>query len=130
MSTLKHGDLLAALAELPPMKLESFSVTLGVPKRIIDEARENYRGNVYRIKSDAMSWWLANAEIISWDAVARALESPGVDERNLAREIRRSRSGGIIRIINVLFLRHQELKTDAGGRHESIHRQPAIIFIW
>ena len=94
MSALKHGDLLAALVELPPMKVENFSVTLGVPKRIIDEARENHRGNVYRVKSDSVSWWLANAEIISWDAVARALESPGVDERNLARKIR-SKYGGV-----------------------------------
>ena len=94
MSTLKHGDLLTALAELPATKVESFSIALGVPKRIVVEARENQRGNVYGIKSDVMSWWLANAEIISWDAVARALETPGVDERNLARRIR-SKYGGI-----------------------------------
>ena len=93
MSTLMHGDLLAALVELPAKKVEHFSITLGVPKRIIDEARENYPHNVGCIKSEALSWWLAN-ETSSWDAVARALESPGVDERNLARKIR-SKYGGI-----------------------------------
>ena len=93
MSTLNHGNLLAALVELPAKKVESFSLTLGVPKRIIDEARENHRGNVYRIKSDAMDWWLAN-ETTSWDAVTTALETPGVDERNLAKKIR-SKYGGM-----------------------------------
>jgi hypothetical protein len=93
MSTLKHGDLLAALVELPAKKVESFSLTLGVPKRIIDEARENHPLDVARIKSDAIDWWLAN-ETTSWDAVAKALESPGVDQRNLAKEIR-SKYGGM-----------------------------------
>ena len=80
MSTLKYlRDLLAALVELPAKKVESFSLTLGVPKRIIDVARENHPHDVGRIKYDAMNWWLAN-ETASWDAVARALEAPGVDE--------------------------------------------------
>ena len=88
-----HGDLLTALIELPAKKVERFSLALGVPKRIIDEARENHPHDVDRIKSDAMSWWLAN-KTASWDAVAKALETPGVDERNLARKIR-SQYGGI-----------------------------------
>ena len=95
MSTLKDGDLLVALVELPANKVENFSLALGVPKRIINEARENYPHEVGRVKSDAMSWWLANADEISWDAVAKALETPGVDERNLAKKIR-SKYGGII----------------------------------
>ena len=82
-----HGDLLAALVELPAKKVERFSLTLGVPKRIIDEARENHPHDVGRIKSEAISWWLAN-ETTSWDAIATALETPGVDERNLAKKIR------------------------------------------
>ena len=88
-----HDDLLTALVELPAKKVERFSLALGVPKRIIDEARENHPHDVSRIKSDAMSWWLAN-ETASWDAVAKALETPGVDERNLARKIH-SQYGGI-----------------------------------
>ena len=107
MSTLKYlRDLLAALVELPAKKVESFSLTLGVPKRIIDVARENHRHNVGRIKFDAMDWWLAN-ETASWDAVARALEAPGVDERNLAREIR-SKYGGMEgnNFIVIIICRH------------------------
>jgi hypothetical protein len=84
---LKHGDLWTALVELPARKVESFALALGVPQTIVDEARENHPHNVGRIKSDTMSWWLAN-ETASWDAVATALESRGVDERNLSRKIR------------------------------------------
>ena len=93
MSTLMHGDLLAALVELPAKKVERFSLALGVPKRIIDEARENYPHDIGRIKSEAISWWFAN-KTASWEAVTKALETPGVDERNLAIKIR-SQHGGI-----------------------------------
>ena len=87
-----HGDLLAALVELSAKKVERFSLALGVPKRIIDEARENHPHDIGRIKSDAMSWWLAN-KTACWDAIARALETPGVDERNLAIKIRSQYAG-------------------------------------
>jgi hypothetical protein len=93
MSTLECCDLLAALVDLPAKKVERFSIALGVPKRIVDEARENHPRDVGRVKSDTMDWWLAN-KAASWDAVARALETPGVDERNLAKKIR-SKYGGV-----------------------------------
>ena len=89
---LKLGDLLSALAELAPSKIERFATTLGVPKRVIEETEANHPRDVYRVLSDAMSWWIANEEEISWEAVAAALEVTGVDERNLARQIRANQS--------------------------------------
>ena len=87
MTTLKRGDLLAALAELPPSKVERFAIALGVPKRVIEESQANHPREVHRMKSDALSWWVANEEA-SWEGVATALEATGVDERNLAKHIR------------------------------------------
>ena len=86
---LKHHALVAALAELPPGKVERFAIALGVPKNVIDESRINHPRDISRVKSDALSWWIANEEA-SWDAVARALEATGVDERNLAKQVRSS----------------------------------------
>ena len=88
LSTPSHGDLLTALAELPPKKVERFAISLGVPKRVIDESQTNYPHDVYRVKSDALSWWVANIEGASWEGVATTLEAKEVDERNLARQIR------------------------------------------
>ena len=84
----KIGDLLAALAYLPPKKVERFAITLRVPKRIVEESRVNHPSDISQIKSDALSWWIANADDLTWEAIAKALESPGVEERNLAKKIR------------------------------------------
>ena len=88
--TPKHGDLLAALADLPPRKVEKFAIALGVPKNVVEESQINNPKDIYRVKSDALDWWIRNKNV-SWEAVARALEAKGVDERNLAKGIRSSR---------------------------------------
>ena len=85
--TPKHGDLLAALADLPPRKVEKFAIALGVPKNVVEESQINNPKDIYRVKSDALDWWIRN-DNASWEAVAKALETKGVDERNLAERIR------------------------------------------
>lgn len=88
VETPKHGDLLAALADLPPSKVERFAIVLDVPKNVVEESKINHPHDcVYHVKSDALSWWIAN-ETTSWEAVAKALEAKEVDERNLAKKIR------------------------------------------
>ena len=87
--TPKHGDLVAALADLPPRKVEKFAIALGVPKNVLEESQINHPKDIYRVKSDALDWWIRN-ENASWEAVTKALEAKGVDERNLARRIRSS----------------------------------------
>ena len=37
--TPKHGDLVAALADLPPRKVEKFAIALGVPKNVLEESQ-------------------------------------------------------------------------------------------
>ena len=85
--TPKHSDLLAALSDLPPSKVERFAFGLGVPKNVVEESQINNPKDIYRVKSDALDWWIRN-ENASWDSVAKALEAKGVDERNLAGRIR------------------------------------------
>ena len=92
--TPEHRDLLSSLAKLPSSKVGKFAIALGVPKNVIDEFQTNHPKDVYRVKSEALSWWIANEEA-SWEAVARALEATGVDERNLAICIRSSH--GLVR---------------------------------
>ena len=87
--TPKHGDLLVALADLPPRKVEKFAIALGVPKNVVEESQINNPKDVYHVKSDALDWWIRN-ENASWEAIAKALEAKGVDERNLAKRIRSS----------------------------------------
>ena len=82
-----HSDLLAALSKLPPSKVEKFAFALGVPKNVVEESRVNHPHDIFRVKSDALNWWIAN-EKTSWEAVAKALEAKGVDERNLSEGIR------------------------------------------
>ena len=80
---------MSALAELPPSKVEKFAIALGVPKKVIEETQTNYPRDVHRVLS---SWLIANEEGAAWEAVAAALEATGVDERNLARQIRVNQS--------------------------------------
>ena len=84
--------MLSALSELPPSKAEKFAIALGVPKRVVKETQTNYPRDVHCMLSNAMSWLIANEEGASWEAVAAALEATGVDERNLARQIRVNQS--------------------------------------
>ena len=58
--TPKHGDLLAALADLPPRKVEKFAIALGVPKNVVEESQINNPKDIYRVKSDALDWWIRN----------------------------------------------------------------------
>ena len=87
--TPKHGDLVGVLADLPPRKVEKFAIALGVPKNVVEESQINHPKDIYRVKSDALDWWIRN-ENASWEAVTKALEAKGVDERNLAKRIRSS----------------------------------------
>ena len=96
---LKHDALVTALAELPPGKIERFAIALGVPKRVIETSRINNPHDIDRVKSDTLSWWVANEEA-SWEAVANALEATGVDERNMAKQVRSSHGIHVNGIIN------------------------------
>ena len=84
----QYREFLAALAELPPTKVERFAIALGVPNRVIEESGLNHPGSIYRVKSDALKWWIRNADDRTWEAIAKALESTEVEERNLAKKIR------------------------------------------
>ena len=90
--TPKHGDLVAAVADLSPRKVEKFAIALGVPKNVVEESQINNPKDIDRVKLDALDWWIRN-ENASWEAIAKALEARGVDERNLAKRIRSS--GGL-----------------------------------
>ena len=92
VDTPKHDELLEALAELPADKVERFAIALGVPRNVVKESRMNNPHDIVLVKSDSLSWWIANKEP-SWEAVARALETKTVDERNLAKQIRGVFSG-------------------------------------
>ena len=85
--TPEHRDLLVALADLSPRKVEKFAISMGVPMRILEESQVNHPNDVSRLKSDVLYWWIRN-ENASWEAVAKALEAKGVDEQNLAKSIR------------------------------------------
>ena len=87
--TPQHGDLVAAVADLSPRKVEKFAIALGVPKNVVEESQINNPKDIDRVKLDALDWWIRN-ENASWEAVAKALEAKGVDERNLAKRIRSS----------------------------------------
>ena len=87
--TPKHGDLVAAVADLSPRKVEKFAIALGVPKNVVEESQINNPKDIDRVKLDALDWWIRN-ENASWEAIAKALEARGVDERNLAKRIRSS----------------------------------------
>ena len=80
--TLDFHSLAVALAELPDDKTEMFAVALKVPTRITT----NCEGS--RLLA-ALRYWIDNSEDVSWEAIAKALEVPRVDQRNLARKIRK-----------------------------------------
>ena len=85
--------LLRELAELSPTKVEVLSTALDVPKRVFEQSQINHPRDARRWKSEVVDWWVRNKDV-SWEALAAALESPEVDERNLARQIRRRYSKG------------------------------------
>ena len=87
-ATPELRDLLAAVANLSLAKVVRFAVALGVPSRVVDESKQTHPSDVYLVKYDILRWWIDNAEEDTWEAIATALESAGVDERNLAKQIR------------------------------------------
>ena len=92
-STPSCNALLRELTDFPPNKVEVLSTALDVPRRVFQQSQINHPREARRWKADVVDWWVRNKEV-SWEALAAALESEEVDERNIARQIR-SRYGGL-----------------------------------
>ena len=86
-SHLQHRDLVISLVNLPPDKVHVFAAILDVPTAVIKEAEQNHPFDFQRVKSDIL-YWVANNKRVTWEDIAIALEVRGVDEGNLADEIR------------------------------------------
>lgn len=85
--SLTHGDLVVSLVGLPPRKVHVFATVLNVPTQVIKVAEQNHPNDSERVKSEIF-FWIANNKRITWEDVASALERQGVDQRNLAEEVR------------------------------------------
>ena len=85
-AALQLNDLLSALVDLPANKIVQFALALGVPKKVTTMAESNFPKDVDRVKIECLSWWLGNCDV-SWEAIANALKTLLVDEKNLAEEI-------------------------------------------
>ena len=83
----KLNTLLPALAKLPADKILQFALALGVPDTTVGTAEINHQKDADRVKMESLKWWLNNSDDISWMAIARALVTEGVDQRNLAKKI-------------------------------------------
>ena len=81
------SNLLPVLADLPADKIFQFAIALGVPETVIRTAETNRQGDVDRVKLECLQWWISNSDDITWEAISRALETRGVDQKNLARRI-------------------------------------------
>ena len=66
---------------------------LGVPNYQLNNMEKNFPRDNVRCKSEMLSYWFRNAEELSWDVIADALEKIG--HRNLANEIRGVPSDGM-----------------------------------
>ena len=62
-------------------------VQLGIPEHQLNEFESNYP-EARRRFSELISYWPKNSESVSWDSLTMALESPFVDEKRLASELR------------------------------------------
>ena len=62
-------------------------IQLGIPEHQISEFESNYP-EVNRRFSEVISYWLKNSKAVSWDSLITALESPSVNEKKLASELR------------------------------------------
>ena len=83
MSTPKYDDLLAELTELPAYKVGDFAAALRFPQSQSYSPEEARKG-----LEDALKWWVEERHKDSWEAIAAALETEGVDEQCLAKQIR------------------------------------------
>lgn len=62
-------------------------IQLGIPEHQLKEFESNYP-EARRCFSELISYWLKNSERVSWDSLTTALESPSVNEKKLASELR------------------------------------------
>ena len=81
------SDLLPVLADLPADKIVQFAIALGVPETAIKTAEKNHPNDVERVKMECLKCWINNSDEVSWEAITRALETNGVDQKNLAKKI-------------------------------------------
>ena len=71
----------------------NLGLQLGIPDYQLNSMEKNHPKNNVRCKSEMLSYWFRNAEELSWDVIANALEK--IDHRNLANEIRGVPSDGM-----------------------------------
>ena len=83
------GDLVSALTDLPANKILPFALALKIPEVTVTTAESNFSKDADRVKMESLKWWLRNSDNISWVAIAIALASKAVAEKNLARKILR-----------------------------------------
>ena len=75
------------LADLLADKIRPFAIALGVPDRAVTKAETNYPKDADHVLTECLRWWLNNSDDISWEAIAKALKTKGVDHKNLADKI-------------------------------------------
>ena len=69
----------------------NFGIQLGVPEHKIKEFEKEH-SETYRRFSAVILYWLNNSEAVSWDCLIAALESPSVNQKKLASELRKKHS--------------------------------------
>ena len=89
----KLNTLLPALVHLPADKIPQFALALGVPDSTFGTAETNHQRDANRVKMECLKWWLNNSGDISWEAIAKALKTEGVDQKNLADKILQEKCG-------------------------------------
>ena len=103
----KLNTLLPALVDLSD-KIPQFALALDVPEPTLRMFENNFPRDNDRVKMECLKWWLNNSDDISWEAIARALKTKGVDKKNLADEILRDKCrqpiGELVTIPPCMFL--------------------------
>ena len=84
---LELKEIQNALRDVPPAKWYQLGVQLGVTPDTLSTIECNHPRDVQRCKSEVLLWWLKNAEVISWDNLAQALE--GIEYGDLADKLRK-----------------------------------------
>ena len=64
----------------------NLGVQLGVPKSTLNIIQSDHPHDAKRCKSEVVSWWLNNAQEISWERMAQACEM--MECRVLAEKLR------------------------------------------
>lgn len=75
------------MRDVPPAKWYQLGVQLGVTPSTLSTIKYDNPHDVQRCKSEVLLWWLKNAEVITWDNLAQALEE--MEYRNLADKLRK-----------------------------------------